>query len=179
MPASAANSCASKLVQSLKPTLFSQARGVVELCGLPDASARSASKTLDTPKLGEPGSGSTENKGDHVLGCCSGGLVAGRVTEVLSKRGGRASGFGLSRGRHKQRRVKRADAFGVCSSLLGGRPRGEALQSHLSMGAATATMALSTRRARLPQFLPHTTKQPETTRNTRKQVPLCFAGISQ
>ncbi len=34
----------------------------------------------------------------------------------------------------------------------------------------------STHRTRLPQFLPHTTKQPETTRNTRKQVPLCFFG---
>jgi hypothetical protein len=31
-------------------------------------------------------------------------------------------------------------------------------------------------RTRLPQFLPHTTKQPKTARNTRKQVPLCFLG---
>jgi hypothetical protein len=38
---------------------------------------------------------------------------------------------------------------------------------------------LSTRGSRLPQFLPHTTNNSETTRNTREQVPLCFSGISQ
>ena len=44
---------------------------------------------------------------------------------------------------------------------------------------AANVIAGSTHRTKLPHFLPHPTNNSETTRNTRKQVPLCFAGISE
>ena len=74
----------------------------------------------------------------------------------------------------KRHRYTDEQIIGILREAEAGVPLADLVRQH-----AANVIAGSTHRTKLPHFLPHPTNNSETTRNTRKQVPLCFAGISE